>query len=122
VNKVIVVDDEPFVRTTLAMLLRMEGYAVRVAEHAAQALELARADCPDLILSDLHMPGMSGGELLAAVRSDPSLQQVRFVFLTGDAQAPAGGGPTADGVLMKPFTRDQLLALLEGLKASAPRP
>lgn len=119
-NKVIVVDDEPFVRTTLSMLLRMEGYAVRVAEHAAQALALARAECPDLILSDLHMPGISGGELLAAVRSDPALCQARFVFLTGDAALPAGGMPAADGVLMKPFARDQLLSLLERLKAAGP--
>ncbi len=116
--KVLVADDEPFVRTTLSMLLRLEGYQVVVAADGRAALESAMADPPELILSDMHMPHMSGRALLAAVRSAAVLSQTRFVFLTGEVQAAVatdtdGAGP--DGFLTKPFSREQLLALLVAL-------
>ena len=116
--KVLVADDEPFVRSTLSMLLRLEGHEVIVAADGRAALEAALAQPPDLILSDMQMPQLSGRALLAAVRSAAGLSQTRFVFLTGETQASLaadtdGAGP--DGFLTKPFSREQLLALLKGL-------
>ena len=117
--KVLVVDEEPFVRTTLSMLLTLEGYQVVVASDGHAALESALADPPDVILSDMHMPKLSGRELLQAVRGAGRLARTRFVFLTGEAQSPIAaipGAAPADGFLIKPFTRAQLLALLKDLK------
>ena len=116
--KVLVADDEPFVRSTLSMLLRLEGHEVVVATDGRAALESALARPPDLILSDMQMPHLSGRALLAAVRAEADLAQTRFVFLTGEAQAAvsaAGDAVRADGFLSKPFSREQLLALLQSL-------
>ena len=116
--KVLVADDEPFVRSTLSMLLRLEGHEVVVAVDGRSALESALAQPPDLILSDMQMPHLSGRALLAAVRAEAALAQTRFVFLSGEAQAAPdakGAVALADGFLTKPFKREQLLALLQGL-------
>ena len=111
-------DDEPFVRSTLSMLLRLEGHEVVAAADGRTALERALAQPPDLILSDMQMPHLSGRALLAAVRSEAALAQTRFVFLTGEAQSAVsaqGDAARVDGFLTKPFSREQLLALLQGL-------
>jgi CheY-like chemotaxis protein len=116
---VLIVDDDPSIRTTVSMLLRMEGFEVRSANDGRAALEAALAAPPDVILSDLHMPMMSGLELLAAVRGAPPLAHTRLVLLTGAADesiAPAANGAVADAVLTKPFSRDQLLATLASFK------
>ena len=116
--KVLIADDEPFVRTTLSMLLKLEGHEVALASDGRAALDAALANPPDVILSDMNMPMLSGRELLYAVRGDGRLAHTRFVFLTGEAQAladTATGNVQADGFLTKPFSREQLLALLKSL-------
>ena len=116
--KVLIADDEPFVRSTLSMLLKLEGHEVALASDGQSALDGALANPPDVILSDMHMPRLSGRELLQAVRGDCRLAHTRFVFLTGEAQAladAATGNGQADGFLTKPFSREQLLALLKSL-------
>ena len=116
--KVLIADDEPFVRITLSKLLKLEGHNVVAAADGQAALDSALANPPDLILSDMHMPRLSGRELLAAVRGDVRLAHTRFAFLTGEAQSVVGAEADvaqADGFLSKPFSRDQLLALLKSL-------
>ena len=116
--KVLIADDEPSVRTTLSMLLKLEGHEVALASDGRAALDGALANLPDVILSDMNMPMLSGRALLHAVRGDIRLAHTRFVFLTGEAQAPADaatGNVQADGFLIKPFSHEQLLALLKSL-------
>jgi putative nucleotidyltransferase with HDIG domain len=64
----LVVDDEPALRSVLYRVLSAEGYSCREAESAADALRQLEAEPADLVLSDIHMPGMDGTELLAEVR------------------------------------------------------
>ena len=97
------------------MLLRLEGFTVSSAADGVSGLQAALDDPPDVILSDVHMPGLNGHQLLTAVRGHAALQATRFVLLSGEVdQAPgAGHGPaTADAYLVKPFTREQLLEVL----------
>ena len=68
-NKVLFVDDEPCMREIMAMLLNEEGYEVLTASDGIDALAQLRSATPDLIISDLSMPRMSGLELLSVVRS-----------------------------------------------------
>ncbi len=68
-NKVLFVDDEPCMREIMAMLLNEEGYEVLTASDGLDALAQLRSSTPDLIISDLSMPRMSGLELLSVVRS-----------------------------------------------------
>jgi CheY-like chemotaxis protein len=67
-RQVLVVDDDPAVRTCLTMLLESVGYDVAAAEDGVQALLLISEDVPDILISDLNMPGMSGVDLLSEVR------------------------------------------------------
>ena len=67
-KKVLIVDDEPLIRESLSSVLSEIGYSVRAAEDGFSALIEIRMEIPDLILSDLNMPGMSGFEFIAVVR------------------------------------------------------
>lgn len=67
-RKILVVDDEPSVRNSLAMILAAEGYEVATAEDGFDALLQLKQALPDVIVSDLNMPRMSGFELLSVVR------------------------------------------------------
>jgi CheY-like chemotaxis protein len=66
--KLLVVDDEPSIRTLLTQIFGRLGHPVRAAQDGFDALEQIREDVPDILLSDLNMPGMSGFELLSVVR------------------------------------------------------
>jgi CheY-like chemotaxis protein len=118
---ILVVDDEPFIRDTLSMLLSLEGHTVVSAADGVAGLQMARQLQPDLILTDRSMPNLNGDGLLAAVRGDAALARTRVVLLTGDTSTAVfegnGVDPQADGCLTKPFTRAQLLAVLSAAMA-----
>lgn len=80
--QVLLVDDEPAIRNLLNTVLSRAGYRVREASNASQALDLLGEDLPDIIISDLMMPGLDGIELCSEVRSNPRTRGVPFVLLT----------------------------------------
>ncbi|MBP6505350.1 MAG: response regulator [Rhodoferax sp.] len=112
--RVLVVDDEPSIRTTVSMMLTLEGHQVQTAADGDDGLRLAAQQLPDVILTDLHMPRLDGLALLAAVRGNPALAHTRVILLTGESPAELAvrAGPQADAQLTKPFTRVQLLEAL----------
>ncbi len=116
----LVVDDNHDVRGYLGDLLA-ESYHVVVATDGDEALVQARALVPDLIVSDVRMPGLGGFELCAAVKQDPALQFVPVILLTADASTPsriAGLAAGADDFLVKPFHPVELKARIENLLAT----
>ena len=80
-RQVLVVDDDPSVRESVAGLLTSAGYDVASAEDGLGALSQIKNALPDVIISDLNMPGMSGTELLAVVRQ--SFPQILTVAMSG---------------------------------------
>jgi|ERR1017187_4501895 CheY-like chemotaxis protein len=66
--RLLIVDDEPAIRTSMSMVLKEIGYQVRTAEDGFAALAELRKEVPEVLVSDLNMPGMSGFELLSVVR------------------------------------------------------
>jgi two-component system sensor histidine kinase ChiS len=107
------VDDEPANLTLLEELLRLEGYATVSAESGAEALSLARASRPDLILLDIMMPEMNGFDVCDSLRKDTALQTVPVIFLTAlddDTSRLRGLEMMADDYLTKPFNSRLLLA------------
>ena len=118
--QILVVDDNDARRENLAEALELEGFAVAVARDAPAALALlAEEPLPRVVLLDLMMPGMDGGELLARIRGDPRLGGVRVVITTGLSGARSRV-PAADGILTKPFGVRELLAALRQVGVGAP--
>lgn len=108
--RILVVDDEPQIRTTLELMLQHFGHRVELAEDGQHALALLSQE-PDLVLCDVNMPGTNGFAVLEALRKHPRLQETPFIFLTGmdDRRSMRQGMALgADDYLTKPFTIDEL--------------
>jgi len=122
-NRILIVDDDQSIRATVAMLLADEGYAVSAAEDGFDALLQMKSKVPDLIVSDLNMPHMSGFEFLSVIRR--RFPQVLVVAMSGayDAGDAVPGGVIADAFYAKGAdTPDTLLRLVaDVLQTSASR-
>lgn len=114
-KKILVIDDADFILETTATILKFENYEVFVAENGKIGLELAKSNNPDLILCDISMPIMDGYQLLEFIRFDPKLNRTPFIFLTAfadKANVRLGMEKGADDYLVKPFSRDELIAAI----------
>ncbi len=80
---ILVVDDDPAVRSSLAKLLRFRGYEVATEENAAGVLEAVRLLRPDVILLDVKLPDLDGFEVCRRLRADPETRLVPIVLVTG---------------------------------------
>src|ERR1700723_3844527 len=84
---ILVVDDQPAIAGLMSQLLAMRGYEVVTATSAEEAEAEIRRQPPDLILSDVMMPGKSGYDLCRELKEDPATRLIPFVFLTYLANA-----------------------------------
>lgn len=109
-GRILIVDDEPMVRETIAQVLRDEGYAVEVADDGRDALLKYDAHRPDAVLLDLMMPGMNGRQFLTALREDRRDATLPVVVMTavhGVGERALSLGAT--DIVEKPFDVDDLL-------------
>jgi CheY-like chemotaxis protein len=115
---ILIVDDNATLRMTLSLILRQEGYRVRVAADGFSALPEMRQGTPDVLLSDLNMPGMSGFELLSVVRR--RFSGIRVIAMSG----AFSGDEVPTGVAADAFhskgrsSMARLLQLVHGLMES----
>ncbi len=112
----LVVDDEPSVRESVALVLESAGFAVRRAETAGEALAEAEQGACQVILVDFALPDAAGPDLVPRLRA--ACPQAKVIVITGRlsrADDPAAGEWGADAVLCKPFRRRDLLARIQGL-------
>jgi CheY-like chemotaxis protein len=113
-HQILVVDDEPNLRESIAMLLVSSGYDVSTADDGFTALGQLRRTLPDLIVSDLNMPRMSGYELLSVVRR--RFPQILTVAMSGAYQGDAvPAGVIADSFFAKGESPRNLLGTIAGL-------
>ena len=122
--RVLVADDEDDIRALVGLAVRKAGCAVvgSVADGAA-ALDLARAELPDLAVLDVSMPGATGLEVCAAVRADPATARIRILLLSAGASledVAAGLAAGADAYLAKPFQVSGLIHQVRALTARQP--
>lgn len=121
IRRVLVVDDDPDIRTLLSMNLEFDGYQVAVAEDGFEAERLARKLLPDLIVLDVMMPGVDGIDVLQSLKTDPETCHIPVVMLTakaGDDDVWAGWQAGADYYMTKPFDFEQLLRYIERLQGA----
>lgn len=110
-KSILVVDDDPFIRTLLAAWLQEAGYGVLTADDGLQALEQIRRKCPDLVLLDLMMPRLDGYGVAQFIRHQADTCNLPIIVLSADVRAPQNlAGLHVDAFLSKPFDLDELLA------------
>ncbi len=121
-NHVLLVDDDPLLRRSLAFNLEQAGYRVSAAASAEDALALAERDPPHLVLLDIGLPGMDG---LEALRRFHGRMDVPVIFLTArrrELEQVLGLELGADDYVTKPFDRDVLLARIKAVLRRVQRP
>ena len=115
-STVLLADDNADMRGYMQHLLRQRYNVTAVADGQA-ALDTIRKDRPDLVLSDVMMPGLDGFELLRAIREDPELGDLPFIMLSaraGEESRIEGLSGGANDYLAKPFSARELLACVDG--------
>jgi CheY-like chemotaxis protein len=113
-RRILIVEDEPYVRDVIAEYLERAGYVVDEAGSGVQALECMRSVMPDLVLLDLGLPVMSGPDFVAAVRQEPRLASAAVVVLSGQSDlADEAAHLGARASLAKPVDLDVLLAVVD---------
>jgi CheY-like chemotaxis protein len=86
-KRILICDDEPHVVEGLRFLLRGPDREIRIAESGAAGLQMIRQQKPDLLITDVMMPEMSGLELVAALRADPATRDLPTIIVTAKGQA-----------------------------------
>jgi signal transduction histidine kinase/CheY-like chemotaxis protein len=110
-KKVLILEDDRMSQIVLKKVLSDQGFQLRFAENGHTGLELAHTFMPDIILLDLHMPGMTGKEILMMLKASPSLHHIPVIAVSGDAfkeslEEILQAG--ASGYMVKPFQIDHI--------------
>lgn len=113
-NVVLVVDDDPNIRRMIIAALKRDGYTFREAPNGRDALDLMRAEHPDVVVLDLMMPVMSGWDVLRERMSDPELRRIPVIIVSANRD-PEVAHAVSQGIcafLPKPFDIGALSALV----------
>jgi DNA-binding response OmpR family regulator len=114
--RILIVEDDPGFRSILETMIRLEGHEVHLAADGSRGLEQARSRKPDIVLTDLEMPGMNGVDLCKAIKADAATAHTYVIMLTGQG----GQGAKLDGLragvddfLVKPSSAPEIHGRLE---------
>ncbi len=123
-KRLLVVDDEPNLLRAVAACLRGEGFDVVTARSGAEALVRVAESVPDLVVSDIRMPGMDGYQLARRLRASSRTALTPVVFLTAKdetADRIEGFRTGVDAYLTKPFEPDELVAVIRSILSRVER-
>jgi DNA-binding response OmpR family regulator len=115
---VLIVEDNATIVTVVKYFLELEGFDVMVAEDGLTGRDLAIRECPDVIISDVNMPGMNGLEMVKALRLNARTANVRVLMLTSEAgveDETDGLTAGADDYIVKPVEPRRLAARVKAL-------
>ena len=113
--RILIVDDHPTMREAMRLVLDDEGFTVDEAADGARALELVARDRPDLVLLELNMPGISGPDLLEALKASRVTSGIPVVVVTAEEEEGrrAAMQAGAEDYLTKPFSPHALVRTVE---------
>jgi DNA-binding NarL/FixJ family response regulator len=117
-KRLLVVDDDPGLLLAVSDTLRAEGYDVATARRGADAMVRVAEVLPDLIISDIRMPGMDGHQLVRNLRSNARTRLVPIVFLSAKdetADRVQGFRTGVDAYITKPFEPEELAAVVAAI-------
>ncbi|MFQ6102856.1 MAG: response regulator transcription factor [Candidatus Glassbacteria bacterium] len=117
-KRILIVDDEPSILETIKFHLEMSEYEVIPASDGMEALKLARAENPDLILLDLMLPRIDGYKVCKMLKMDRRFQRIPVVMLTakaGSVDEIEGYQSGADAYLKKPFDLEALSSVVQDM-------
>jgi len=121
-RRVLVVEDSPTIVSVIRYFLELEGFEVIVAENGRIGLQMALEQRPDVIVSDVNMPAMTGVEMVRALRSNPQAAHIRVLMLTSEDSVEsetAGLEAGADDYILKPVEPRRLAARVKALLTRA---
>jgi CheY-like chemotaxis protein len=115
-KRILVVDDEDAFRNMVKEMLKKEGYVIMEADSGMSAFELAKANLPDLIISDVMMYSGSGFILREFLKREPTTSSIPLILMSGKAQDAGAWGSDPDvEYLQKPFSREELFSAVDRL-------
>jgi len=115
-KKILLIDDSEFILESTSTLLMFAGYDVITASNGEEGIMKAKNEFPDLIICDVSMPGISGFEVVSAIRAETKISTIPFIFLTAfteKSKMREGIERGADDYLTKPFTKKELIAAID---------
>lgn len=124
--RILVIDDEPLIRSTVVTLLTREGFSVEEASDGQVGIAMCHKNPPDVVITDIFMPNRDGIEVVMELKR--SCPRTKIIAATGGGHmrmmeiASAAQSLGADHVLYKPFERESLLAAVNAVLGSPPPP
>ena len=118
--QILLIEDEPNISEAIRFILSRDGCSVTVLPDGTGALEQIAALRPDLVILDLMLPGISGLEILSAMRAQPALADLPVLMLTAKGQGRDREAAERAGVnrfMTKPFSNDDMRAVVRALTA-----
>jgi two-component system phosphate regulon response regulator PhoB len=117
-KKILIVDDQPAVRELVSVTLEIGPYKILTAENGDEALEIARAELPELMLLDIQMPGgsLDGLDVCRILKGDDQTKDITIIILTAKGQdwdKQAGQDAGANDYFVKPFSPLELMNKVE---------
>jgi CheY-like chemotaxis protein len=121
-TKILIAEDERDIRDLIAFTLKFAGYDIVTANNGEEAVQLTKQELPDLVITDVRMPKMTGYEACKQIKADPATRHIPVVFLSAkgqEAEVQTGLASGADEYLLKPFAPDQLTRKVADILAAA---
>jgi two-component system, sensor histidine kinase and response regulator len=112
-KKILLIEDDPMILEQTVSILQIEGFEATGVDNGVSGLQVAQEYLPDLIISDISMPGMDGRQVLLEIRSNPRTAAIPFIFLTAQSEMTnlrRGMELGADDYVTKPFAVPDLIA------------
>lgn len=120
--KILIAEDDTMVREMLDAFLTDQGHSVQSAENGVELVKLALSEKPDLIVTDMHMPEMTGNSMVAMLDMYAPLASVPVIMVTGATRSELAdaGIPTEIPILSKPVDFDRLMAEVNKVASRLP--
>ena len=119
-QKILVVDDDPYILLSLEFLMKKEGFDVKVARNGTEALDIIKTDIPELVLLDIMMPDVDGYAICQQIKANKKLKHIKVVFLSAkskDTDIKKGLDMGASLYITKPFSTRDLMKQVRTLMA-----